>query len=51
MIAQSIRAAANTVDPTFYVHSLHCYFIRAVSGGGEDVNSRHQPVHVSVDSY
>ncbi|KAH8551712.1 HotDog domain-containing protein [Umbelopsis sp. PMI_123] len=29
VVAQALRAAANTVNPSFYVHSLHCYFIRA----------------------
>jgi acyl-CoA thioesterase-2 len=27
-VAQALRAAAATVDPTFRVHSLHAYFIR-----------------------
>ncbi|KAM3589826.1 acyl-CoA thioesterase [Umbelopsis sp. WA50703] len=29
VVAQALRAAANTVEPSFYVHSLHCYFILA----------------------
>ncbi|CAO3685157.1 unnamed protein product [Umbelopsis ramanniana] len=29
VVAQALRAAANTVDPSFYIHSMHCYFIRA----------------------
>ncbi|KAG2185803.1 hypothetical protein INT43_002240 [Umbelopsis isabellina] len=29
VVAQALRAAAKTVDPSFYVHSLHCYFILA----------------------
>jgi acyl-CoA thioesterase-2 len=28
IVAQALRAAAATVDPTFRVHSLHAYFIR-----------------------
>ncbi len=28
IVAQALRAAAATVDPTFRVHSLHSYFIR-----------------------
>jgi acyl-CoA thioesterase-2 len=28
IVAQALRAAANTVDPAFRAHSLHAYFIR-----------------------
>lgn len=29
VVAQALRAAANTVDPAFRAHSLHAYFVRA----------------------
>lgn len=31
VIAQSLMAAVRTVDPKFQVHSMHCYFVTAVS--------------------
>lgn len=40
VISQSLMAASNTVPEGFEVHSLHCYFIKAVS-----------LVHVSVGRY
>lgn len=33
VVAQALRAAGKTVEPSFYVHSMHCYFILAVSSG------------------
>lgn len=31
VIAQSLMAAVKTVDTRFQVHSMHCYFLTAVS--------------------
>ncbi len=41
VVAQALRAAAATVDPDFFVHSLHAYFIR---GGDAD-----EPIRFEVD--
>lgn len=41
IVAQGLRAAADSVDETFRVHSLHAYFIRR---GDQD-----EPVRVEVD--
>ncbi len=41
IVAQSLRAAAATVDPAYRVHSLHAYFIRR---GDHD-----QPIRFEVD--
>jgi acyl-CoA thioesterase-2 len=41
IVAQALRAASNTVDPAFRVHSLHAYFIRR---GDHD-----EPIRFEVD--
>ena len=41
IVAQSLRAAASTVDPGFRVHSLHAYFIRTGDSS--------QPIRFEVD--
>ena len=41
IVAQSLRAAAATVDPGFRVHSLHAYFIRTGDSS--------QPIRFEVD--
>ncbi len=41
IVAQSLRAAAATVDPAYRVHSLHAYFIRRGDSG--------QPTRFEVD--
>lgn len=41
IVAQSLRAAAATVDPVFAVHSLHAYFIRT--------GDSNQPIRFEVD--
>jgi acyl-CoA thioesterase II len=41
IVAQSLRAAATTVDPQFRIHSLHAYFIRR---GDPD-----EPIRLDVD--
>jgi acyl-CoA thioesterase-2 len=41
IVAQSLRAAALTVDPEFQVHSLHAYFIRTGDAS--------QPIRFEVD--
>jgi acyl-CoA thioesterase II len=41
IVAQSLRAAALTVDPQFQVHSLHAYFIRTGDAS--------QPIRFEVD--
>src|SRR3954447_2893715 len=41
IVAQALRAASNTVDPAFRVHSLHAYFIRR---GDAD-----EPIRFEVD--
>ncbi len=41
IVAQSLRAAAATVDPGFLVHSLHAYFIRTGDAS--------QPIRFEVD--
>jgi acyl-CoA thioesterase-2 len=41
IVAQALRAAANTVDPQFRPHSLHAYFIRR--------GDHTQPVRFEVD--
>lgn len=41
IVAQSLRAAAETVDPEFQVHSLHAYFIRTGDAS--------QPIRFEVD--
>ncbi len=41
IVAQGLRAAANTVEPEFRVHSLHAYFIRR--------GDHEQPIRFEVD--
>ncbi len=41
IVAQALRAASHTVDPTFRVHSLHAYFIRR--------GDHSEPVRYEVD--
>jgi acyl-CoA thioesterase II len=41
IVAQGLRAACETVDPRFRVHSLHAYFVR---GGDHD-----EPIRFEVD--
>src|SRR5690606_6525755 len=41
IVAQALRAAANTVEPEFRVHSLHAYFIRR--------GDHEQPIRFEVD--
>ena len=41
IVAQALRAAAETVEPRFHVHSLHAYFIRA--------GDHTEPVRYEVD--
>lgn len=41
IVAQSLRAAAFTVDPSFHVHSLHAYFIR--------LGDSSEPIRFEVD--
>jgi acyl-CoA thioesterase-2 len=41
IVAQSLAAAASTVDPAFQIHSLHAYFIRGGDAG--------EPIRFDVD--
>ena len=41
IVAQALRAASLTVDPTFHVHSLHAYFIR--------LGDSSEPIRFEVD--
>src|SRR4051794_33491669 len=41
IVAQALRAATNTVDPEFRVHSLHAYFIRR--------GDHEEPIRFEVD--
>lgn len=41
IVAQALRAASLTVDPAFFVHSLHAYFIRAGDAS--------EPIRLEVD--
>src|SRR5262245_23723806 len=41
IIAQALRAASLTVEPTYRLHSLHAYFIRLGDAG--------EPIRLEVD--
>ena len=45
VIAQSMMAAARTVDPAKRIHSLHAYFLR----GGQETSDLHFRVHRDFD--